>query len=703
LSQPKNIKISLVGNPNTGKTSLFNELTGLHQKVGNYPGITVEKKQGSCQLTPTLRATILDLPGTYSINPSSADENIVYDTLIDENNPDFPDVVVVVAEVENLKRNLLLFSQIKDLNIPTVLVINMADQMLIKGIKINIDKLKKSLKTSVILTSTRKRRGIEELKDVLANYSLLNTESIADFSDKIDGLFFKNLKKSFPHFSTYKSWLLVTQKENRNFICENSVEKISFFNTNPKKIKKFQHKETIYRYQTINEILKDTYSINRAEGKDLRAKLDRILIHKIWGYVIFALLLMLMFQAVFSWSTTPMDWIDKVFNKLSILARNTLPAGPFTNLLIDGIIAGINGIAIFIPQIVVLFLFVSVLEETGYMSRAVFLMDKIMRRFGMSGKSVIPIVSGVACAIPAIMSARNIENWRERLITILVTPFVTCGARIPVYAILIALIIPNKTYYGIFNLQGLTMMALYTLGFVAALSSGYLLHKILKIKNTSFFVIELPDYKIPSLKNTGITVLEKTKVFVLEAGKIILALSIVIWFLQTNGGDDFKNAAKIIQIETASSKIETAEINRKIASYQSEHSYLGHLGKIIEPVVAPLGYDWKMGIGILTSFAAREVFVGTMATIYSVEDNGEKNIPLQERMRNEINPNTGLKSYTLASGLSLLIFYAFAMQCMGTLAIVKRETNSWKWPLLQLFGMGGLAYFSAFVVFQIFN
>jgi len=701
LNQSKNIKVALVGNPNTGKTSLFNQLTGLHQKVGNYPGITVDKKEGKCVLNNQLEAHILDLPGTYSINPSSLDENIVYDTLIDENNPDFPDVVVVVAEIENLKRNLLLFTQIKDLHLPTVLVINMADQMKRKGIHIDVPALEQALQTKVILTSARKKIGIDTLKQVLSAYHKLSTNSIADISERIDGNFFKNIKNTFPNFSTYKSWLLVTQQETRDFLSENELKQVALLAKNESKIKKFQHKETVFRYQIINNILKETYSVNRTEGTDLRGVLDRILIHKIWGYVIFAFILMLLFQSVFTWSEAPMHWIDSLFSTLKGWVRTQLPEGSLTNLLVDGVLAGINGIVIFIPQIVILFLFVAVLEESGYMSRVVFLMDKIMRRFGMSGKSVIPLVSGVACAIPAIMSARNIESWRERLITILVTPFITCGARIPVYTILIALIIPDKTYYGIFSLQGLTMMGLYLLGFAASLVAAYVLHKVMKVKTRSFFVIELPNYKLPSYKNISITVLEKTKVFILEAGKIILAISIIIWFLQTNGGDDFSSATRIVTEQNQSNTLSEKELAHQIAAYQSEHSYLGKVGKVIEPVVKPLGYDWKMGIGILTSFAAREVFVGTMATIYSVEDDGEANIPLQQRMQREINPKTGEPIYNFASGLSLLLFYVFAMQCMGTLAVVKRETNSWKWPLLQLTSMGALAYFAAFVAYQV--
>ncbi len=699
----QHIKIALVGNPNTGKTSLFNQLTGLNQKVGNYPGITVDKKQGICHLSKELDATIIDLPGTYSINPTSVDENIVYETLVNNQNPDFPDVVVVVAEVENLKRNLFLFTQIKDLEIPTVLVINMADQMLRKGIKIDISVLESELNSKVVLLSARKKTGIGSLKNVLKEYQNLNTKTVADVSERIHGHFFERISKSLPQFSTYKSWLLITQERDCNFISIQEQEKINIFKSKRDKIKKFQHKEAIYRYQVINEILKKTYFVNREEGTDLRGKLDHILTHKIFGYVIFAMILIVIFQSIFAWANIPMEWIDGAFAQLASFAKAQLPSGKFTDLIAEGVIPGIGGIVIFVPQIAVLFMFVAILEETGYMSRVVFLMDKIMRRYGMSGKSIIPLVSGTACAIPAIMSSRNIESWRERLITILVVPFTTCSARIPVYAIIIALIIPDKHYFGIFNLQGLTLLALYFLGFVAAISSAYLLHKVLKIKNRSFFVIELPNYKIPSIRNISITVIERTKAFVFGAGKIILAISIVLWFLASYGGKEFKNATKIVQDKNSSRDFSDTDLQQEIATYRLEHSYIGMLGKTIEPAIEPLGYDWKIGIALISSFAAREVFVGTLATIYSVADKGENTLTIKERMRNEVNPITGGKRFTFASGLSLLLFYAFAMQCMGTLAIVKRETNSWKWPILQLFGMTGLAYIAGMIAYQFFK
>lgn len=696
------INVALVGNPNTGKTSLFNQLTGLNQKVGNYPGITVDKKVGKCKISNTVTAKILDLPGTYSINPTTLDETIVLDTLLNKNNPSYPDLIVVVAEVENLKRNLLLFSQIKDLKIPTMLAINMSDQMQRKGISIDVEVLKKELKAEIILISARKNIGIEKLKKEIENYKTWNVEPIVNIANKIDTDFFQEIKDTFSGQSLYKSWLLITQQKNCTFLADEQNAKINLFNSDADKIKRYQHKETIFRYQKINEILKKGFKVDVTIAKDLRSKLDRILTHKFFGYIIFIAVLLLIFTSIFEWASFPMDLIDGLFANLSEYVKNNLPPGVFTNLIAEGLIPGIGGVVIFIPQIAILFLFISVLEETGYMSRVVFLMDKIMRRFGMSGKSIIPLISGTACAIPAIMASRNINSWKERLITILVVPFTTCSARLPVYAILIALIIPNQRILGIFNLQGLTLLALYLLGFGAAITSAMLLHKVLKIENKSMFVIEMPNYKLPSVKNIFYEVVEKTKAFVLGAGKIILALSIILWFLASNGGSDFKNAAEVVSTNEAFKKLPQDELNKKIASYKLEHSYIGKMGKAIEPVIEPMGYDWKIGIALISSFAAREVFVGALATIYSVESEGDIGT-IKQRMEAEVNPTTGEKRFNFASGMSLLLFYAFAMQCIGTLAIVKRETKSWKWPVLQLVGMGILAYITAAITFNILS
>lgn len=697
------LNVALVGNPNTGKTSLFNQLTGLNQKVGNYPGITVDKKVGKCKISDTLTAEIIDLPGTYSINPTTIDETIVLDTLLNKQNPSFPDAVIVVAEVENLKRNLLLFSQIKDLKIPTILVINMADQMVRKGISIDIAVLKDELKTEIVLISARKKIGIDTLKKEIQNYTNWNVEPINKISDRIDTSFFNEIKTTFSEQSLYKSWLLITQQQYCSFLTDEQNKKIDLFKSNLDKIKKYQHKETIFRYQKINEILKKAYKVDKSQATDLRSKLDHILTHRIFGYVIFAAILLLIFNSIFEWASYPMDLIDGFFANLSELTKTNLPPGVFTDLIAEGLIPGIGGVVIFIPQIAILFLFISILEETGYMSRVVFLMDKIMRKFGMSGKSVIPLISGTACAIPAVMASRNISSWKERLITILVVPFTTCSARLPVYAILISLIIPNKRILGIFNLQGLTLLALYFLGFFAAIASAILLNKILKIKNKSLFIIEMPNYKVPSIKNVFYEVVEKTKAFILGAGKIILALSIILWFLASNGSSDYKNAEGIVTSETSSEQLTDQELDQKIASYKLEHSYIGKMGKAIEPVIEPLGYDWKIGIALISSFAAREVFVGALATIYNVGGGDEDTGTIKQRMAAEVNPETGEKRFNFASGMSLLMFYAFAMQCIGTVAIVKRETKSWKWPILQLVGMGILAYVSAAITYGILS
>lgn len=696
----QSIKVALIGNPNTGKTSVFNQLTGLNQQVGNYPGITVERKQGSCNLPLGFKGIILDLPGTYSLNASSIDENVVIELLLNKNDKDYPDVAVLVTDVENLKRNLLLFTQIKDLEIPTILVINMADRMDLKGISLDIPYLESNLKTKIALVSARKKTGIEELKKLIVDYNSISTEPCLNASN-IDAEYFNALQKTFPNQSLYKLWLVITQDVNFSNLNKKLIDTHNFAKPNAE-LKRLQQKETIKRYQFINDVLKVGRTIDTENAHDFRSRLDRVLTHKVWGYAIFSFILLLIFQSIFDWSSYPMDWIDNGFTWLSSFAAETLPKGIFTDLISQGIIPGIGGIVIFIPQIAFLFLFISILEETGYMSRVVFLMDKIMRKFGLSGKSVVPLISGTACAIPAIMATRNIENWKERLITILVTPFTTCSARLPVYSIIISLIIPKTRVLGIFNTQGLTLMALYLLGFATAVLSAYILNKVLKIKGKTFFVVEMPNYKLPLFKNVALNVIEKTKAFVLGAGKIILAISIVLWFLASFGpGKNFENAESIVldEIKQEQGHFDKTYVDEKIASYKLENSYIGIMGKTIEPVLKPLGYDWKIGIAILSSFAAREVFVGTLATIYSVGDSDNEDT-IRDKMQAEINPHTGEKVFNFASGISLLLFYAFAMQCASTLAITKKETNTWKWPMAQLVFMSALAYVVALIAFQ---
>ena len=693
-----NINVALIGNPNVGKTSVFNQLTGLNQQVGNYPGITVEKKIGFCKLPNNYKANILDLPGTYSLNASSIDENLVIELLLNKNDKLYPDVALVVTDVENLKRNLLLFTQIKDLEIPAILIINMSDRMHYKGISLDIPFLEEKLKTKIALVSSQKGTGIAALKQLIVGYKSIPKEPCLNASS-IDPDYFDGLRKTFPNQLLYKLWLVITQDVNFLNLERNEIR--SSFTKSHSDLKRLQQKETIKRYQFINDVLKQGLKIDTSIAKDFRSILDRVLTHKVWGYAIFFFILFAIFQSIFEWSKIPMDFIDSTFASFSAMASEELPQGVLTNLIAQGIIPGIGGILIFIPQIAFLFMFISILEESGYMSRVVFLMDKIMRKFGLSGKSIVPLISGTACAIPAIMATRNIENWKERLITILVTPFTTCSARLPVYAIIIALVIPDERVFGIINMQGLTLMLLYLLGFGMAIFSAYILNKILKIKGKTYFIVEMPNYKLPMFKNVAINVIEKTKAFIFGAGKIILAISIVLWFLASYGpGDKFKNAEKIIIEKNSTTPLNASELQNAVASQKLENSYIGIMGKTIEPVISPLGYDWKIGVAIISSFAAREVFVGTLATIYSVGDSDNDNT-IKDKMQAEINPETGQKIFNFASGISLLLFYAFAMQCASTIAITKKETNSWKWPLGQLIFMSGLAYLVALIAFQI--
>ena len=689
---PQTLKVALLGSPNTGKTSVFNTLSKLNQKVGNYPGITVEKKEGGWILNKYCKAKLYDFPGCYSLNANSIDESIVIETLLNKKDPDHPDVAIVVADVENLKRSLLFFTQIKGLKIPTILAINMADRMKKKGIEIDVALLEKELDTKVVLVSARKNTGFDRLRRVLLDHKNIPKKEIFDIS-KIDSGYFGNLKKTFPKESIYRLWLLITQEANFTKLRRKRVTDTSDFQTlSTTSLKKLQQKETVQRYVLINDVLKKTLVINPSKATSFGAILDRILIHKVFGYVIFFAILMLIFESIYDFSGIPMDFIDGSFTQLSNWIKSNLPIGNLTNLIAEGLIPGIGGVVIFIPQIALLYFFLALLEESGYMPRVIFLMDKGLRKFGLSGKSVIPLVSGTACAIPAVMTTRNIENWRERLITILVTPFTTCAARLPVYAILISLVIPDKGFY-----QSLTLMGLYLIGFGAALLMAWILHKSFMVDKKSFFVIEMPSYKMPLLKNVLYTVWEKTRTFIVEAGKIILAISIVLWVLATNGpGQNFKQAEEIVTNQFVEDT--TIDLKAQIQAHKLENSYIGIIGRTIEPAIVPLGFDWKIGIALLSSFAAREVFVGTLATIYSVDSDRQETIKM--KMANE-KRGDGTPLFTLATGISLMLFYAFALQCMSTVAVVKKETKTWKWPMIQLFSMTSLAYLVSLSVFQI--
>lgn len=687
-------KVALIGNPNVGKSTLFNLLTGLRQKVGNYPGMTVEKKSGTFT-HKEVKYQLVDLPGTYGIYPTSLDEQVVTDVLINPQHPQHPELGIVVGTPENMKRAILLYRQVRELGIPAVFVINMMDEAKKKGITINFHRLEEILQTKVIATDARNSRGTNELKNALAENIPDYTSSYQipkEFSEKT-----AQIGKYVFAQNEYKAWQILAQKEIRHLPPEEKNEIEKFKRENKIISKRLQVKETIDRYSLIDADLEKIISRETNGKKSLTNSLDRILIHPFWGYVIFFALLLLIFQAIFAWSGPFMDFIDESFAWLSGTVAGALPPGPVSGLLTDGVIAGIGGIVIFVPQIVILFLFISIMEESGYMSRVVYLMDRWLKPFGLSGKSAVPLMSGAACAIPAIMSARNIENDKERLITILVTPFMTCAARLPIYVVIIGLIIPNETFQGI-NLQGLTLFGMYMLGVLGALGSAWILKKIIKSDFKSYLIMEMPVYKLPVWRNVLLTVWEKSMGFVVGAGKVILAISIILWVLGTFGvGEKFNNAEEIVMNQNPG--LESDQLENEITSYKLEHSFLGYMGRAIEPVIEPLGYDWKMGIGLISSFAAREVFVGTMATVYSLGDTDDE-LTIRERMAKEINPNTGKPAYNFASGISLLLFYAFAMQCMSTIAIVQKETDSWKWTFIQMIFMTGLAYLAALIAYQ---
>ncbi len=649
-------KIALFGNPNTGKSSIFNRLTGLKQRVGNFPGVTVDKQIGYFSYNEE-KFELTDFPGTYSVYPRSTDEKIVYDVISNPQHPDFPEVAIIVVDASNLERNLLLFSQIYDLGIPTVLLLNMTDVAARKEISIDIPQLQAAFPaTTIIRSNARIGTGISEIKQIISENQLKVAEST-----------FGKQQALFP-------------------IADANAQAI----------------DTDERFHAIQLFVQRAVKRNQLLPSRSK-KIDRWLTHPVFGFIFFFILLLIIFQSVFTLASYPMDIIDSAFGSLSSFVAQELPAGLFTELLANGIIPGIGGVLVFVPQIALLFFLLSILEETGYMARVVFMMDKLMRPFGLNGKSVVPLISSSACAIPGIMSARTINSWQERLTTIFVAPLISCSARIPVYTLLIHLVIPNKLVGGFISLQGLVLFSLYLLGLIAALATAWVFQFFLKNKQLSVFLLELPPYKSPRWANVGIEVVTKAKVFVTDAGKIIVAISILLWALATFGpSNNIERAVNAIPKPTAKTLVAKDNYDKQVAAVALENSYIGVIGKSIEPIIAPIGYDWKMGICLITSFAAREVFVGSLATIYSVDQTEDDATPLITRLREDKKAD-GTKTYTLASGLSLLVFYVFAMQCMATLAVVKRETKSWKWPLIQLFYMGALAYFAAYFTFQLFQ
>jgi len=703
----KNINIALVGNPNSGKSSLFNALTGLNQQVGNFPGVTVDKKTGQCQISENLTATLIDLPGTYSLYPKRSDEWVAYKVLLQQDEDIKPDMVLLVADASNLKRNLLFCSQIIDLKIPVVMALSMTDLAKNKGTEIDISGLERELGVQVVNINPRKNKGIPALKKVIEQTFISNFISPREFIDNaslaekpVD-----ELKSLLPGISDYTALHYLINHS--HFKLEEglqkkilAIEEGSGFNPT-----KSQAEEIMQRYSRIKYIMNQTVvEADPLQRTIFTEKLDNILLHRKWGYLILLAVLFLLFQSVYWIAQFPMDAIEWSFSKLSGTLGDILPAAWWSDLLINGVVAGLSGIIIFIPQIMILFGLITLLEDTGYMARISFLTDKLMRSVGLNGKSVMPMISGLACAVPAIMSARNIENRKERLLTIMVTPLMSCSARLPVYTILIALVVPSKLYFGFLSVQGLVMMALYLLGTIMALLVSFVMRWFIDIKERSFFILELPVYRSPRWKNALTTMVEKAKIFVFQAGKIIMVISLLLWVLSSYGPPTKMAAVsahyeKLIQTNPNQQK----ELSKKRQMELLENSFAGILGKAIEPAIRPLGYDWKIGIALITSFAAREVFVGTMATLYSVGDDAdENNNTLRQKMSAAVKAD-GTKVYNLASGLSLMVFYMLAMQCMSTLAIVKRETRSWKWPAIQLVYMTALAYLLSWLTYVIFQ
>ncbi len=670
--------------------------------MGNFPGVTVDKKTGTSPISSSCLAEIIDLPGTYSLYPKSPDEQVVANILLNAKDPWHPDLVVAIADATNLKRNLLLFSEVRDLGIPMILVLNMMDVADKSGLQIDVATLEKELGVPVVPTNARNGEGIAVLKMQFASFIEARGQQKPHsiFTDKLEfaSELTRNVREKFGLENDYTAVQYVQQATDVSFLDAQSREFITNLRQQHNfQQKKWQTEETLARYDKIQSIL--THTVVNPEiltQHALTVWLDKIFLHRIWGFVTFFAILFLIFQAIFAWAQYPMGWIDAGIAQLTGWLHQILPESMLTNLLTDGLIAGIGGILIFIPQIAILFAFISILEETGYMARVVFITDRIMRTFGLNGKSIVPLMSSVACAVPAIMATRTIDNWRERIITIMVAPLMSCSARIPIYAILVALVVPDQKVLGIFQLQGIALMGLYLLGFFAAILSAWVMKIFIHRQGRSFLIMELPDYKAPRWNNVGLTILEKVRAFIVEAGKVIIAISIVLWVLASYGpGNQMAQAEAHVRAQN----LPASEQDNQIASVRLEASYAGHFGKFIEPAIRPLGYDWKIGIALISSFAAREVFVGTLSTIYSVGSDTDDMTTIQQRLQSEVNPQ-GQKVYTPAVAFSLLIFYVFAMMCMSTLATVYRETKGWKWPVIQLVYMSGLAYLCAFIVYQ---
>lgn len=703
LTNSKIYTVGLFGNPNCGKSTLFNQLTGLRQKVGNFPGVTVDKKMGQLQLDQGEEVLLIDFPGTYSFYPNSQDERIAVQTLIHKEAQDYPDAILYIADVIHLEKHLLLFTQLYDLGLPIMLVLNMADQAEKEGLSVDVTKLEKALQAPVFLLSARTGTGIDELKEGIAQ--LMNeTKTVSQRFRPLSSVeknISQTIQQHYPSLDEYSAVLYAHHYQWLPFLSAKDRKQIGqIVENNQFESLRLQVNETMDRFNKFTPLAKSAMASSQPGRTSRSLWLDSILTHRILGPIIFLGLMLLVFQAIFAWATYPMDLIEGLFGTVAEGVKTLLPNGWVTDLITDGILAGLGGVVVFVPQIAILFFLISILEEVGYMARAAFMFDRIMQFFGLNGRSMVALISSSACAIPAVMSTRNISNWKERLITILVTPLISCSARIPVYTVLIGFVVPVGTLWGIFNQQGIAFMGLYVLGIVAALFSAWVFKKILKTDEQSFLMLELPAYRLPVMRNVWLNVWEKVKTFLLEAGKVIIIISIALWGLATYGPASAMEAAEVTATEQATTQnLSEDEAADLLASKKLEASFAGHLGKFIEPAIEPLGFDWKMGIALITSFAAREVFVGTMATIYSIGSEDDES-SVRDRMASERHPETGELVYTLPTSLSLLVFYVFAMMCMSTLAVVKRETKSWKWPIIQFVFMTAMAYLSSWIVFQ---
>lgn len=697
-------KVAILGNPNSGKSSVFNRLTGLSTKVGNFPGITVDKKVGTIRLSGGEVVEIIDFPGVYSLHPNAKDEFIVTSILSNPEDEDYPDLILYVADITHLEKQLLLFTQVVDLGLPIVMVLTMKDLAQKDNLTFDLEALRSEWHIPILSVNARTQENtpdiISAIEKMLGHpqlhtspqYKLSYTEqSIAN-----------DLNTTVATNSSYQSLLVAHYFDRLEHLSPNQKDKIKSitishgFNSLASQIS-----ETMQRYDGFIPLIRKAASAGTYKISKLSEQADVVLTHKIWGLIIFFAVNFFIFQAMFSLAAYPMEWIEYGFNKIGALIKNIGLPDTISSFISDGILAGLGGILVFLPQIALLFFLLTILEDFGYMARAVYMFDGLLQKFGLNGRSLVSLIAGGACAIPAIMSTRSISNQKERLITTLVTPFISCSARIPVYTILVAFVVSNSYKIGPFNGQGLLFMCLYLLGIATALIAAFILKKIIKSDERSFLMIELPDYKTPDIKVALHTAWSRSKSFMLEAGKVILVISLVLWVLSSYGPSaKMKAISAEVDIIKKEQSLSDLSAENLLASKKLEASYAGIIGKWMEPLIKPLGFDWKIGIALLTSFAAREVFVGTMSTIYSLGSTEDYD-SLQKKLSAEINQETGQPRFTLAVAVSLLLFYVFAMQCMSTMAVVYRETGGWKWPIIQFVFMCGLAYLASFTAYQL--